>query len=199
MKQPHLQKATKQRKPCFRCGGDHIPQKCRFKHEDCRNCNSKGHIVKVCKKKAPASRPEQNWRKQPVRYLEIDDPAPNNHDDEFKLFQISEEKPEPSIMIPVKVNGEECSMELDTGASVLIMSEEAWRKRFPTAPLEESQIKLRTYTGEALDIIGQANVQVTYQDQIANLPLRSSKEKDQAYLEETGLGTLSWTGGQLRR
>ena len=28
---------------------------------------------------------------------------------------------------------------------------------------------------------------------------RSSKEKVQAYLEETGLGTLSWTGGQLRR
>ena len=164
VKQQHLQKATKQRKPCFRCGGDHIPQKCPFKHKDCRNCNSKGHIAKVCKKKAPASRPEQNWRKRPVRYLELDDLAPNNHDDEYKLFQISEEKPEPSIMIPAKVNGKECSMELDTGATVSIMSEEAWRKRFPTALLEESQIKLRTYTGEALDIIGQANVQVTYQD-----------------------------------
>lgn len=177
VKQPHLQKATKQRKPCFRCGGDHIPQKCPFKHEDCQSCNSKGHIAKVCKKKAPASHPEQNCRKQPVRYLELDDPAPNNHDDEFKLFQISEEKSEPSIMIPVKVNGEECSMELDTGATVSIMSEEAWRKRFPTAPLEESQIKFRTYTGEALDIIGQANVQVTYQDQITNLPLQIIKGK----------------------
>ena len=91
VKQSHLQKATKQRKPCFRCGGDHIPQKCPFKHEDCRNCNSKGHIAKVCKKKAPASRPEQNWRKQPVRYLELDHPVPNNHDDGFKLFQISGE------------------------------------------------------------------------------------------------------------
>ena len=125
VKQPHLQKATKQRKPCFHCGKDHIPQKCPFKHEDCRSCNSKGHIAKVCKKKAPTSRPKQNWRKQPVRYLELDDSAPNNHDDEFKLFQISEEKPEPSIMIPVKVNSEECSMELDTGATVSIMSEEA--------------------------------------------------------------------------
>lgn len=103
--------------------------------------------------------------------MELEDPTPNNHDDELKVFQISEEKPEPSIMIPLKVNGEECSMELDTGASVSIMSEEAWRKRFPTAPLDESQIKLRTYTGEAPDIIGQANVQVTYQDQIANLLL----------------------------
>ena len=123
-------------------------------------------------------RPEQNWRKQPVRYLELsDDPAPNNHDDEFKLFQISEEKPEPSIIIPVKVNGEKCSMELDTGTSVSIMSEEAWRKRFPTAQLEESQIRLLTYTGEALDIIWQANVQVTYQDQIENLPASDHQRK----------------------
>lgn len=95
----------------------------------------------------------------------------------IKLFEINDEKPDPSIMITVKVNGEECSMELDTGASVSIVSEEAWRKRFPTAPLEESQIELRTYTGEALDIIGQANVQVTYQDNIANLPLQIIKAK----------------------
>lgn len=199
VKQPHLQKATKQRKPCFRCGGDHIPQKCRFKHEDCRNCNSKGHIAKVCKKKAPASRPEQNWRKPPVRYLELDDPAPNNHDDEFKVFQITEEKPEPSFMIPVKVNGEECSMELDTGASVSIMSEEAWRKRFPTAPLEESQIKLRTYTGEALDIIGQANVQVTYQDQIANPPLQIIKGKGPSLFGRNWLRNIKLKWGSIRK
>ena len=57
---------------------------------------------------------------------------------------ISQEKPEPSIMLPVKVNGEDCSMELETGASVSIMSEEAWKKRFPKAPLEKSTLKLRT-------------------------------------------------------
>ena len=34
VKQPHLQKAAKERKPCFRCGGDHIPQKCREKLRD---------------------------------------------------------------------------------------------------------------------------------------------------------------------
>ena len=47
-------------------------------------------------------------------------------------------------------------MELDTGASVSIVSEEAWKKRFAWVPLEKSQIKLRTYTGETLDVIGQA-------------------------------------------
>jgi len=101
----------------------------------------------------------------------------NNQDDEFKLFQISQEKPEPSTMLPVKVNGEDCSMELETGASVSIMSEEASKKRFPKAPLEKSTLKLRTYTGEALDNIGQAHLQVAYQVQTANLPLQIIKGK----------------------
>ena len=131
-------------------------------------------------------------------YLELDDPAPNNHDDEFKLFQISEEKLEPSIMIPGKVNGEECSMELDTGASVSIMSEEAWRKRFPTAPLEESQIKLRTYTGEAIVIIGQANVQVTYQDQFANLPLQIIKGKGPSLFGRNWLRNIEMNWGSIK-
>ena len=56
-------------------------------------------------------------------------------------------------------------MELDTGVLVSTMSKEAWRTRFPKLPSEKSQIKLKTYTGEALVIIGQARVEVTYQDQ----------------------------------
>ena len=66
-------------------------------------------------------------------------------------------------------------MELDTGASVSIMSEEAWKKSFARVPLEKSQVKLRTYTGETLDVIGQTQVEVTYQNQTANLPIQIVK------------------------
>jgi len=50
----------------------------------------------------------------------------------------------------------------------------------------KSTLKLCTYTGEALDNIRQAHVQVAYQDQTANLPLQIIKGKNQAYLEGTG-------------
>ena len=199
VKPPHPPKTPKQRKPCFRCGEDHVPQKCRFKDENCRNCKSKGHIAKMCKKKAPTARTEQNWRKQSVRYMEAGDQPPNNQDDEFKLFQISQEKPEPSITLPVKVNGEDCSMELDTGASVSIMSEEAWKKRFPKAPLEKSTLKLRTYTGEALDIIGQAHVQVAYQDQTANLPLQIIKGKGPSLFGRNWLRDIKVNWGSIKK
>ena len=68
------------------------------------------------------------------------------------------------------------SMELDTGVLVSTMSKEAWRTWFSKLPSEKSQIKLKTYTGEALDIIGQARVEVNYQDQTTKLLLQIFKE-----------------------
>ena len=43
-------KKGKTAKPCFRCGGDHTPQTCRFKETECHFCEHKGHIAKVCLK-----------------------------------------------------------------------------------------------------------------------------------------------------
>ena len=178
----HPLKAREPKRPCFRCGEDHIPQICWFKEKLSQNCKSKEHIAKVCKKKAQASsggyahgsRPNQGGRRQPVRYVEDDTPKKEPSDD-FKLFHIRQEKLELSTLVPVKVNGENFSIELDTGASVSIMTEEAWRRRFPKVPLEESQIKFKTYTGEALEIIGQALVEETYQDKTTKLPLQILK------------------------
>ena len=42
------------------------------------------------------------------------------------------------------------------------------RRRGEDGP-QKSQIKLKTYTGEALEIIGQVQVEVTYQDQLNEL------------------------------
>ena len=43
-------------------------------------------------------------------------------------------------MVPEEVNGEKSSMELFIGASISIISKEAWRRQLPKVPLEESQI-----------------------------------------------------------
>ena len=102
-------------------------------------------------------------------------------------------------MIPVKVNGKDYSMELDTGASVSIMSEEDWKKRFPTAPLQRSQVKLRTYTGEALDIVGQAHVQIAYQHQTANLPLQIIKGRGPSLFGRNWLRDIKLNWGSIKK
>ena len=69
-----------------------------------------------------------------------DETLPKEPNDDYRLFYIYHKKPESSIMVPEEVNGEKSSMELFIGASISIMSKEAWRRQLPKVPLEEYQI-----------------------------------------------------------
>ncbi|MDD9818931.1 MAG: RNase H-like domain-containing protein, partial [Gammaproteobacteria bacterium] len=62
-------------------------------------------------------------------------------------------------------------MELDTGAAVTLVSESTYRRLWPYRPLQECPMKLRTYSGEQLTVLGQLHVQVQSGVQSANLPL----------------------------
>ena len=52
---------------CFRCGGSHAPNLCKFKDEKCYLCLKKGHIAKVCQSKSSNNKtfkPRRiEWRK----------------------------------------------------------------------------------------------------------------------------------------
>ena len=60
-------------------------------------------------------------------------------------------------------------MELDTGAAFSIISERTCKSVFPDLPLHKSSIRLKTYTDEQIDVSGQLNVHVTYEEQRAPL------------------------------
>ena len=63
-------------------------------------------------------------------------------------------------------------MEVDTGASASIISESVYRKLWPMQPsLQPSTVKLRTYTGEELKVLGSLPVEVDYHSQKASLHL----------------------------
>ena len=66
-------------------------------------------------------------------------------------------------------------MEIDTGATVLIISEETRKKLFPEAILSKSSLLLKTYTGEAMPVAGEMNVVVKYGLQTVDLTLTAVK------------------------
>ena len=84
-------------------------------------------------------------------------------------------------------------MELDTGASLTIMSkmfDGMWAEG--NAPkLNYTSTDLRTYTGEALKVLGVADVNVVYKEQKAHLQLLVVKEQGPCLL---GRDWLRWTG-----
>ena len=63
-------------------------------------------------------------------------------------------------------------MELDTGASVLLMSESEWKEKFSQHKLQPSNVQLKTYSGEPLNIMGQLQVHVECDDQHSKLPIQ---------------------------
>ena len=71
----------------------------------------------------------------------------------------------------LEVEGQNVMMEIDTGASVSVISMEEYQRRWPGVALLTTDIQLRIYTGEQLKVLGARNVDVQYSQQQATLPL----------------------------
>uniref|UniRef100_A0A1X7T2S0 Peptidase A2 domain-containing protein n=1 Tax=Amphimedon queenslandica TaxID=400682 RepID=A0A1X7T2S0_AMPQE len=90
--------------------------------------------------------------------------------EDYPLFTLpSAGKP---IVVSVSVNKVDLSMELDTGASLSIMSKDTYSSLSSTLPpISPSHVILTTYTGEKIKPVGAIDVDVRYQSQTATLPL----------------------------
>lgn len=75
------------------------------------------------------------------------------------------------ITINVKLDNEDISMQLDTGAAVSLVYEVLYQRNFPHLPIEETNIKLKAYSGENIPLLGYVLAPVEYADQKARLTL----------------------------
>ena len=76
------------------------------------------------------------------------------------------------IVITVNVNGTDILIEVDTGASLSIISEQTfWAIACPTDKLQLTSITLTTYSRDNLHILGTYDIQVGYKSQSQTLPL----------------------------
>lgn len=78
---------------------------------------------------------------------------------------------QPPIQVSVKIDNLDVCMEVDTGASVSIMSEARFNQLWSGRRLATSTIKLQTYSKEKLVVVGSTEVQVCYERQKVTLPL----------------------------
>lgn len=165
---------------CFRCGGTgHKPDICKCKKLTCRKCGKPGHIQKVCKSGGQQfGRPTCNncgkrghtqrdcWGKQgkpkkPQGVHQLSNPTPNSPD-EYLLNNLTEQGSRP-LKVQLIINGREVKMEVDTGAAVSLVSEKTFHQLWPNGRLQPSNIVLRTYSGEQIEVRGKMEALVTYE------------------------------------
>ena len=167
---------------CYRCGGTHVPDSCRFKTTECHFCHKKGRIAKVCRSNAKQqSAPDTQHRRQgqsarksttqPTLQLEEEDKDDITHN----LFAVrwTSSKSE-TTTVTVQASGANLEMEVDTGASCFIISVATYQRLWQgnqAPPLRPTNKKLCTYTRESLEIKGTITVKVHYQGQSVELEL----------------------------
>ena len=116
---------------CYRCGKDHLASVCRHKETVCRFCRKKGHLAKVCRSKCrqgdqPQHRARDQGKKANKNAHHVDQDA-SSDEVEYEMFKLSNKGAAPYLLddflydISVK-------MELDTGASVSVITKATYRR-----------------------------------------------------------------------
>lgn len=166
LRQDNQHQPTDQHQPtktCYRCGRPgHPPERCYYRTQTCRECKRYGHIAKMC-------------RDRRIHQVgEEEELSEGENTEDLPLLNIQVVKRgsyKAGIGVDLSVDGKALKMELDTGASVSIVSKKTWQEVLGSPLLTPSMLRLKTYTGEELEILGERLVKVQYGEQVARVPL----------------------------
>ena len=150
---------------CYRFGCKHKATDCKYRDAECHFCKKKGHISRACRNK---QRPPTKTHQLLTGVTDEAEP------DEYSLYHTKGPGTTPPILVTLQLNGQDLTMELDTGVTLSMVSEKTYQSLFSphAAPqLKPSTAQLKTYTGEVLRILGEITVTVCYKDQKSDLSL----------------------------
>ena len=153
--------------PCYRCGkSNHTPGMCKFRTATCHGCGKIGHIKLACLNKSRQQQPKTAGNVRHVREeTQEEDYASQEEDyasqeEAFALFHTPATGKSKPYFITMEVESRSLIMEIDTCASLSIISEQTKEKLWPSKRLVPTTAKLRTYSGEELPVKGTMKVKV---------------------------------------
>ncbi|CAB4007683.1 Retrovirus-related Pol poly from transposon [Paramuricea clavata] len=176
-------KPFEQGKTCFRCGStQHLADKCSHTYTTCNYCKKAGHLAKVCFKKKKA---DSNAKAHNIVATHTDESSDSDSDmnsvngTPVTIFMQNinsvgqKSEISPQYKLGVNINGQEVSMEIDTGSSVtLLNSGDFERMGGDTNVLKPSTVVLKSYTGNEIKCYGEDNMKVKVGEQVSDIKIR---------------------------
>ena len=166
---------------CEACGSKaHGFDVCKFKTATCHRCQQKGHIRPVCKARLPESsfqRKSSNSRDMSLNNCELN-PQEECDDSSFQMYEDSTKSEDAEgfglyrtgtdsmtvkpYVVSVQLGNATVNMEVDTGASRSTVSQYVYNTLLTDFPLQNTDVTLRSYSGEKVPILGKISVPVKY-------------------------------------
>ena len=180
---------NKQPAKCYRCGGSHSARTCRFKDYECNFCSKKGHIQRVCqtclhqmKSKSPPVTSKKGTQHRAHQVDEETEPPatpgatrlPTTQETppqqpplpvDYNVFVMGPDKTADPYLTTVTISGATLQMEIYTGSAATLVSQSTFSKLWPegnSPHLEGTTVRLKTYSGQELEVEGRAVVRVRY-------------------------------------
>jgi hypothetical protein len=161
---------------CYRCGSnEHVATSCPYSNYKCKHCNKVGHLFKMCnsRKNKHQVKPKRKYSVHQIEQEAEFDENVVRPMEELSLFNIGlgNFNPDGGYKVCITINDVPISMEVDTGSAISICPEEIFNEKFSNVQIQPSNIKLKTYAGNEVPVLGQATVDVQYGNQCVELPL----------------------------
>ena len=163
---------------CFRCGAvGRIARNCKIRpNVVCNACGKAGHIRRACQRRSVRAAPQTAPSpRRVIRQVQEDSSAVSDLEGdpiEEVLHQLNSPGGSPPMVVEATLDDLAVSMEIDTGASVSIMSEKVFRRLWPGRSLTPTKVRLCNYNNKAsIQVLGSCMVHVGYKGQSACLPL----------------------------
>ena len=135
---------------CGRCGSAHKPKQCPAFRRTCAKCHKVGHFAKMCKS-------NHNDRKDPPIYQRKKKYNKNMQSHNVDTFTVGECSD--AIIQEFHINGKLLKFQIDTGASMSIMSDEQW-KEIGAPDLSPSNLQPTNYDGSQIETLGEIDLEV---------------------------------------
>ncbi|XP_072182146.1 uncharacterized protein [Diadema setosum] len=158
------------RNSCYRCGQGHEMGKCKAVDATCHNCGKRGHFAKVCRSKTNSGQRKEVHTKFMAEISAEESTPPKDNNEEYFMHKASPKKEAP-MLLELGISQNNTVMEIDTGATLSIVSEATYRAWKHQPQLSQSDVVLRTYTGDKIPVVGACNVNVRHNAQDLELPL----------------------------